>query len=139
MSSTIKYKDKTYSLPSDCSLSVGNSCETKERRMTDSSKTSYAITTYHKPQVTTYSLSFPLYAYEHPDLIREIYNWESLTGKPVVFTYCNIPFGKLIITDFNVSFSLDAITGITQASVSLNLKDNVVLTRKAEKINTRLV
>ena len=107
MSSSLKYQDKTYLLPNDCNLSVGNSCDTKESRMNDGSDTSYAITTYVKPQVNTYSLSFNLSHVEHPDLIHELYKWEELVGKSVNFTYCNIPFGRVMVNDFNVSFALD--------------------------------
>ena len=134
MSSSLKYQDKTYLLPNDCSLSVGNSCDTKESQMNDGSDTSYAVTTYVKPQVNTYSLSFNLSHVEHPDLIHELYKWEELVGKSAIFTYCNIPFGQVMVNDFNVSFALDSISGVTGLSVSFNLSDNVVLTKKSKKV-----
>ena len=137
MSSSFKYLHQTYLLPSDCSLSVGNSCDTRERRMSDGSDTSYSVTTYVKPQVNTYSLSFNLSSVEHPDLVNELYKWEELVGKSVEFTYCNIPFGKVMVSDFNVSFSLDATLGIVGLAISFNLSDNIVLTKKAEKVNVR--
>lgn len=139
MSSSLKYLDKTYLLPNDCSLSVGNSCDTKESRMNDGSDTSYAITTYAKPQVNTYSLSFNLSHVEHPDLIHELYKWEELVGKSVIFTYCNIPFGQVMVNDFNVSFALDSINGVIGLSVSFNLSDNVVLTNKSKKVKEEKV
>ena len=139
MSSSFKYDNKTILLPSDCSLSVGNTCETRERRMSDGSGTSYSIATYAKPQVNTYSLSFIRTSAEYPDMINELYTWENLVGKNVNFTYCNIPFGSVIIADMSVSFGLDSTVGITSLSITFNLRDNVVLTRKAEKINVRLV
>ena len=138
MSSSLKYLDKTYLLPNDCSLSVGNSCDTKESRMTDGSDTSYAITTYVKPQVNTYSLSFNLSHVEHPDLIHELYKWEELVGKSVNFTYCNIPFGQVMVKDFNVSFALDSITGVIGLSISFNLSDNIVLTNKSKKVKEKV-
>lgn len=138
MSSNIIYQNKNYTLPSDCNLSVGNSCDTRERRMNDGSGTSYSIITYTKPQVNTYSLSFILNASEYPNLIDELYKWEDLVGKSVDFTYCNIPFGSLMVNDFNVSFGLDAALGITALSISFNLSDNIVLTKKAETVNVRL-
>lgn len=137
MSSSFKYLHQTYLLPSDCSLSVGNSCDTHERRMNDDSGTSYAVTTYVKPQINTYSLSFNLSSVEHPDLVNELYRWEELVGKSVEFTYCNIPFGKVMISDFSVSFALDATLGIVGLAISFNLSDNIVLTKKAEKVNVR--
>ena len=139
MSSSLKYLDKTYLLPNDCSLSVGNSCDTKESHMNDGSDTSYAITTYVKPQVNTYSLSFNLSHVEHPDLIHELYKWEELVGKSVNFTYCNIPFGQVMVNDFNVSFALDSVTGVIGLSVSFNLSDNVVLTNKSKKVKEEKV
>ena len=139
MSSSLKYLDKTYLLPNDCSLSVGNSCDTKESRMNDGSDTSYAITTYAKPQVNTYSLSFNLSHVEHPDLIHELYKWEELVGKSVIFTYCNIPFGQVMVNDFNVSFALDSINGVIGLSISFNLSDNVVLTNKSKKVKEEKV
>ena len=138
MSSSLKYLDKTYLLPNDCNLSVGNSCDTKESRMSDGSDTSYAITTYVKPQVNTYSLSFNLSHVEHPDLIHELYTWEELVGKSVNFTYCNIPFGQVMVNDFNVSFALDSITGVIGLSISLNLSDNIVLTNKSKKVKEKV-
>ena len=134
MSSNFKYLRQTYLLPSDCSLSVGNSCDTHERRMSDGSGTSYSVTTYVKPQVNTYSLSFNLSSIEYPDLVNELYKWEELVGKSVDFTYCNIPFGKVMFSDFNVSLSLDATLGIVGLAISFNLSDNIVLTKKAEKV-----
>ena len=139
MSSSLKYLDKTYLLPNDCSLSVGNSCDTKESKMNDGSDTSYSITTYVKPQVNTYSLSFNLSHVEHPDLIHELYKWEELVGKSVIFTYCNIPFGQVMVNDFNVSFALDSISGVIGLSVSFNLSDNVVLTNKSKKVKEEKV
>lgn len=139
MSSSLKYSDKAYLLPNDCSLSVGNSCDTKESRMNDGSDTSYAITTYAKPQVNTYSLSFNLSHVEHPDLIHELYKWEELVGKSVIFTYCNIPFGQVMVNDFNVSFALDSINGVIGLSISFNLSDNVVLTNKSKKVKEEKV
>lgn len=139
MSSSLKYSDKTYLLPNDCSLSVGNSCDTKESRMNDGSDTSYAITTYAKPQVNTYSLSFNLSHVEHPDLIHELYKWEELVGKSVNFTYCNIPFGRVMVNDFSVSFALDSINGVIGLSISFNLSDNIVLTNKSKKVKEEKV
>ena len=138
MSSSLKYLDKTYLLPNDCNLSVGNSCDTNESRMNDGSDTSYAITTYVKPQVNTYSLSFNLSHVEHPDLIHELYKWEELVGKSVNFTYCNIPFGRVMVNDFNVSFALDSITGVIGLSISFNLSDNIVLTNKSKKVKEKV-
>ena len=138
MSSSLKYLDKTYLLPNDCNLSVGNSCDTQESRMNDGSDTSYAITTYVKPQVNTYSLSFNLSHVEHPDLIHELYKWEELVGKSVNFTYCNIPFGRVMVNDFNVSFALDSITGVIGLSISFNLSDNIVLTNKSKKVKEKV-
>ena len=137
MSSSLKYLDKTYLLPNDCSLSIGNSCDTKESRMNDGSDTSYSITTYVKPQVNTYSLSFNLSHVERPDLIHELYKWEELVGKSVNFTYCNIPFGQVMVNDFNVSFALDSINGVIGLSISFNLCDNVVLTNKSKKVKVK--
>ena len=139
MSSSLKYLDKTYLLPNDCSLSVGNSCDTRESKMNDGSDTSYAITTYAKPQVNTYSLSFNLSHVEHPDLIHELYKWEELVGKSVNFTYCNIPFGRVMVNDFSVSFALDSINGVIGLSVSFNLSDNIVLTKKSKKVKEEKV
>ena len=138
MSSSLKYQGKTYLLPNDCNLSVGNSCDTKESRMNDGSDTSYAITTYVKPQVNTYSLSFNLSHVEHPDLIHKLYEWEELVGKSVTFTYCNIPFGNVMVNDFNVSFALDSINGVTGLSISCNLSDNIVLTKKSKKVKEKV-
>lgn len=131
--------NKKYNLPSDCSLSTGNSCQTKERKMSDGTDTSYAITSFVKPAANTYSLSFVLTSNEYPDLMRELYDWESLVGKTGNFTYCNIPFGDVIITDISVAFQLDGTTGVTAINISFNLKDNIVITRKAEKVNVRLI
>lgn len=138
MSSSLKYSDKTYLLPNDCSLSVGNSCDTQESKMNDGSDTSYSITTYVKPQVNTYSLSFNLSRVEYPDLIHELYKWEELVGKSVIFTYCNIPFGQVMVNDFNVSFALDSINGVTGLSISFNLSDNIVLTNKSKKVKEKV-
>ena len=137
MSSSFKYENKEYLLPSDCNLSVGNTCDTREHRMSDGSGTSYSIATYAKPQVNTYSLSFVLTSSEYPNMFDELYKWENLVGKVVDFTYCNIPFKSVIIADMNVAFGLDSTVGLTSLSLSFNLRDNVVLTRKAEKINVR--
>ena len=60
VNSYIRIADKKYNLPSDCSLSSGNSCQTKERKMSDGTNTSYAITSFIKPAANTYSLSFVL-------------------------------------------------------------------------------
>lgn len=139
VNSFIRIDNKKYNLPSDCSLSTGNSCQTKERKMSDGTDTSYAITSFVKPAANTYSLSFILTRVEYPDLMRELYDWESLVGKTGQFTYCNIPFGDVIITDINVAFQLDGTTGVTAINISFNLKDNIVITRKAEKINVRLI
>ena len=139
MSSSFRYSDQTYLLPNDCSLSVGNSCDIRERRMNDGSGTSYSVSTYVKPQVNTYSLSFNLSSREYPDLVNELYKWEDLVGKSVDFTYCNIPFGKVMVNDFSVSFALDATIGIVGLAISFNLSDNIVLTKKAAKVNVRFV
>lgn len=139
VSSYIQIGDKKYNLPSDCSLSSGNSCVTKERKMSDGSDTSYAIASFVKPSSNTYSLSFILTSQEYPDLMREMYDWESLVGKTGSFTYCNIPFGDVIITDMSVAISLDGVLGVTAINVSLNLKDNIVITKKAEKVIVRLI
>lgn len=133
MSSNFKYKDKVYLLPSDCSLSVGNSCDTHEKRMSDGSGTSYAITTFTKPQVNTYTLGFTLTSSEYPNLIEELYKWEEFVGKSIYFTYCNIPFGTVIVNNFSVSFGLDATFGLMSLSISFNLSDNIVLTNKAKE------
>lgn len=138
-STVIEYDSRKNIVPSDCSLSVGNSCDTRTGRMYDGSKTSYGITTYKKGQVNTYSLSFTLTTAEYTNLIEEVYKWEELVGKTIKFTYCDIPFGSLIILSFNVSFGLDGVKGITSVSITLNLKDNMVVTQKTRKVNTRLV
>ena len=132
MTTQIKYKNKIYTIPSDCSLSTGNSCETKTSRMSDGSDTSYSITTFKKPQVNTYSLGFNINSSEYPDVINEVYKFENLVGKNIEFTYCNIPFGKLMIENISVSFGLDGIKGITSAALSFSMKDNIVLTSKAK-------
>lgn len=139
VNSYIQINNKKYNLPSDCSLSSGNSCQTKERRMSDGTKTSYAITSFVKPAANTYSLSFVLTSNEYPDLMRELYDWESLVGKTGNFNYCNIPFGDVIITDMSATFQVDGTLGITAINISFNLKDNIVITRKAENVNVRLV
>ena len=138
MSSYFEYNGERYNIPSDCSLSMGNTCETKERRMSDGTKSSYAIVTYRKPQYNTYSLSFALSHIEYPNLIAELYKWESLVGKPIQFTYCNIPFTSVIVSDMSVAIATDAALGIIGLNLSFNLRDNIVITRKAEVINTRL-
>lgn len=132
MNTQIKYKNKLFTIPSDCSLSIGNSCDTKTSRMSDGSKTSYSITTFKKPQVSTYSLNFNITINEYPDVLDEVYKFENLVGKDVIFTYCNIPFGKLIIESISVSIGLDGINGITSAALSFSMKDNIVLTGKAK-------
>lgn len=132
MTTQIRYKNKLFTIPSDCSLSTGNSCETKTSRMSDGSDTSYSIATFKKPQVTTYSLGFNLNINEYPDIIGKVYEFENLVGKDVTFTYCNIPFGKLMIENISVSFGLDGIKGITSAAISFNMKDNIVITNKAK-------
>lgn len=132
MTTQIKYKNKLFTIPSDCSLSTGNSCETKTSRMSDGSDTSYSIATFKKPQVTTYSLGFNLNINEYPDIIGKVYEFENLVGKDVTFTYCNIPFGKLMIENISVSFGLDGIKGITSAAISFSMKDNIVITNKAK-------
>ena len=137
INSYIRIADKKYSLPSDCSLSSGNSCQTKERKMSDGTNTSYAITSFVKPAANTYSLSFVLTSNEYPDLMRELYDWESLVGKTGNFSYCNIPFGDVIITDMSAAFQVDGTLGITAINISFNLKDNIVITRKAEKVFVR--
>lgn len=139
VNSYIRIADKQYNLPSDCSLSSGNSCQTKEHKMSDGTNTSYAITSFVKPAANTYSLSFVLTTNEYPDLMRELYDWESLVGKTGNFSYCNIPFGDVIITDMSAAFQVDGTLGITAINISFNLKDNIVITRKAEKINVRLI
>ena len=137
VNSYIRIADKKYNLPSDCSLSSGNSCQTKERRMSDGTRTSYAITSFIKPAANTYSLSFVLTSNEYPDLMRELYDWESLVGKTGNFNYCNIPFGDVIITDMSAAFQVDGTLGATSVAISFNLKDNIVITRKAEKVFVR--
>ena len=137
--SYIRIADKKYNLPSDCSLSSGNSCQTKERKMSDGTNTSYAITSFVKPAANTYSLSFVLTSNEYPDWMRELYDWESLVGKTGSFAYCNIPFGDVIITDMSAAFQVDGTLGVTAINISFNLKDNIVITRKAENVNVRLI
>ena len=137
MTTQIKYKDKIYIIPSDCSLSVGNSCDTKTSRMSDGSKTSYSITTFKKPQVNTYSLGFSLNTSEYPDVLGKVYEFENLVGKNIEFIYCNIPFGKLIVEGISVSFGLDGVKGIVSASLSFNLKDNIVITNKSNNSTIR--
>ena len=131
MTTQIKYKDKIYIIPSDCSLSTGNSCDTKTSRMSDGSKTSYSITTFKKPQVNTYSLGFTINSSEYSDILGKVYEFENLVGKNIEFTYCSIPFGKLIVERISVSFGLDGIKGIVSASISFNFKDNIVITNKS--------
>ena len=137
--SYIQINNRKYNLPSDCSLSSGNSCQTKERQMSDGTNTSYAITSFVKPAANTYSLSFVLTTNEYPDLMSELYDWESLVGKTGNFNYCNIPFGDVIITDMSAAFQVDGTLGVTAINISFNLKDNIVITRKAEKVNVRLI
>lgn len=137
MSSYFRYQNDNILLPSDCSLSVGNTCETRERRMSDGSKTSYSISTFTKPQVNTYSVGFNRSLNECPDMMKELYKWEDLVGKSVDFTYCGIPFGSVMVSDLSVSFALDATLGVVGFSLTFNLRDNVVLTKKSEKINVR--
>ena len=137
VNSYIRIADKKYNLPSDCSLSSGNSCQTKERPMSDGTNTSYAITSLIKPAANPYSLSFVLTTNEYPDLMRELYDWESLVGKTGNFSYCNIPFGDVIITDMSAAFQVDGTLCVTAINISFNLKDNIVITRKAEKVFVR--
>lgn len=139
INSYIRIADKQYNLPSDCSLSSGNSCQTKERKMSDGTNSSYAITSFIKPGANTYSLSFVLTSNEYSDLMQELYDWESLVGKTGNFSYCNIPFGDVIISDMSAAFQVDGTLGITAINISFNLKDNIVITRKAEKVNVRLI
>lgn len=139
MSTYIEYESERYALPSDCSLSIGNSCDTKERKMSDGSGTSYSLTTYHKAQVNTYSLSFVLTTAEYTDLMTELYNCEMLVGKTINFVYCNIPFKSMIVTDMSVSFGLDGVVGVTSLSISFNMKDNVVITKKSSVVNVNVV
>ena len=54
------------------------------------------------------------------------------------FTYCNIPFGRVMVNSFNVSFALDSITGVIGLSISFNLTDNVVLTNKSKKVKEKV-
>lgn len=137
VNSYIRIAGKQYNLPSDCSLSSGNSCQTKERKMSDGTNSSYAITSFVKPAANTYSLSFVLTSNEYPDLMRELYDWEALVGKTGSFAYCNIPFGDVIISDMSAAFQVDGTLGITAINISFNLKDNIVITRKAEKVFVR--
>ena len=139
VNSYLSIDNKRYNLPSDCSLSTGNSCVTKERKMSDGSDTSYAIVSFVKPSSNTYSLSFILTRSEYTDLMRELYDWESLVGRTGTFTYCNIPFGDVIITDMSVAISLDGVIGVNAINVSLNLKDNIVITKKTENVIVRLI
>lgn len=132
MTTQIKYKNKLFNIPSDCSLSTGNSCETKTSRMSDGTDTSYSITTFKKPQVSTYSLGFNVTINEYPDVINEVYKFENLVGKNIDFIYCGIPFGKLIIENISVSLGLDGVKGITNAAISFSMKDNIVITNKAK-------
>lgn len=137
MNTQIKYKNKIYNIPSDCSLSIGNSCDTKTSRMSDGSKTSYSITTFKKPQVNTYSLSFNININEYPDILGKVYEFENLVGKNIDFIYCNIPFGRLIIEGISISFGLDGIKGVISAAISFNMKDNMVITNKSKSAEIR--
>lgn len=139
MATFLSVDGKQYNMPSDCSLSVGNSCETKERRMNDGSKTSYSIATYTKGGYNTYSLSFIISHIEYPDVFQELYKWEELVGKNCQLTYCNIPFGNVIISSISVALMTDASLGLVGFNLSLNLRDNIVITRKARKVNVRLI
>lgn len=132
MSSYIRYKKELLLLPQDCSLSFGNSCETRESRSSDGTSRSYSITTFKKPAANTYTLGFTRRAIEFPNLIDELYKWESLVGQTVEFSYCNIPFGQVIIESLNVSFGLDAINGIYSVSLSFNMKENIVIQNKKQ-------
>lgn len=132
MSSYIRYKNELLVLPHDCKLSFGNSCETRESRSSDGTSKSYSITTFKKPAANTYTLGFDRRISEYPNLIDELYKWESLVGQTVEFSYCNIPFGQVIIESLNVSFGLDAIVGIYSISLSFNMKENIVIQNKKQ-------
>lgn len=43
----------------------------------------------------------------------------------------------MIITDMSAAFQVDGTLGITAINISFNLKDNIVITRKAEKVFVR--
>lgn len=123
-----------YELPSDCNLSIGDSCDITEKRMSDGSGTSYSITTFNKPQPITYSLSFVRSRMEVPNIVDDLQRWESLVGENVSLTYCDIPIGNIIVSDLSVSFSLDSIAGIIGLAITLNLRENLVITKKSDKI-----
>lgn len=132
MSSYIRYNNDLLLLPHDCSLSFGNSCETKESRSSDGTSRSYSITTFKKPAANTYTLGFVRRSVEYPNLLEELYAWEQLVGKVVEFSYCNIPFGQVIIESLSVSFNLDATTGIKEISLSFSMKENIVIQNKTQ-------
>ena len=140
------YNNRRYDIPSDCTLSVGNTCQTRERRMVDNTKTSYSIATYTKPQASTYTLGFQIGLYDFntsnnnmtlKDLLQEVYMWESLAGKQIQFVYCDINYGNCIITDVSVTYQLDASSGITGVNLQFNIKDNIVIPRTPEIVNVR--
>ena len=137
MSSYFIYNKARYNLPSDCSFSMGNSCDTREKRSVDGTKTSYSIATFKKAQASTYSLSFVLNNIEYNDLFAELYRYENLVGKSVNFTYCNIPFGIVIITDMSVSLQTDTTLGLIGLSFTFNMRENIVITSKTPKVNVR--
>lgn len=132
MSSYLKTNTDTLLLPQDCTLSLGNTAETKEKRSTDGTATSYSIATFKKPAANTFTLGFSRNAMETPNLINELYQWESLVGKVVEFSYCNIPFGQVIIESVSTSFVLDAVLGIVGYSLSFSMKENLVIQNKKQ-------
>jgi hypothetical protein len=58
--------------------------------------------------------------------------FDALVGLPVDLIYCSQEFKSLIITDVSVTLALDSATGITSASLSIQLKENVVVTQKTQ-------
>lgn len=133
-------------IPSDCSLSYGNSCVTRERKMNDGTSTSYAIATFVKPSPTTFSLSFAVSPftwtqdapYTSIDLRSRLYEYDALTGKNAEFYYGGRSFGSVIVTDFDVAIAVDGSIGLSLLNISLNFKQNVVLLRRRESVKTRL-
>lgn len=142
MSTYIECKGERITIPASCSFSHSNAWNTIEKRSTDASGTVQNIVYMQKKgmQPNTYQISFVLTQSQVADEIYDvILRFETLIGQQVNLVYSNYHIQNLVVQDGSFTLDTDSITGLRTLSISMNLKESIVITQSTvEKVNVHL-
>lgn len=135
----IKIASEEYELPPELSLSYGQSYSTTEKRMYDGTITPRAIAILKRPQIATYTATFNITKREVKEILEYIENLNNIVGKTGMFYYNSKPVEQIIIAGIAVNMTADASTGITGAAITINMRQNTVITQGYNSTNNARV